>query len=203
MNTYYIHYTSKTMDPCSPEKSMYKEAKANWLCTGCCSPKPGVQKVDVCIQDEQPDGPLNIVSGCGVALGRRSFLTRFGEERVAQHLRLGEVRGPDDQLVPDWVTFIGRHLLFVRGSKDAQHRVCSDCGQNLYFGMGKRYLYPQPPKGVDLFQSHLWGLIVPGYIGEMLGIDESDGVWIEKLPVLDKPLDGLPAIVSNSGDQHA
>lgn len=194
MSTRYIHYSSKTMAPSSLDDACYEEAKATWLCTGCCSPRPGVERVNVRIQDEEPDGPLSIVNGCGVALARKSFLSRFGEERVRKYLALGEVRGPDDQLIPDWVSFIGRCGLFVRGSKNAQHRTCSECGQNLYFGMGKKYLYPRPPEDVELFQSQLWGLIVPEQIGETLGISESDGVWIEILPVLDAPLDGLPPL---------
>jgi hypothetical protein len=58
--------------------------------------------------------------------------------------------------------------------------------------MGRKYLCPRPSEGVELFESHLWGLIVPGRIGETLGIDESESVWIEQLEVLDSPLDGLP-----------
>lgn len=195
MNKNYIHFSSKTMDPCSLERGAYEEAKRTWLCSGCCSPKPGIQRVDVRIQEEKPDGPLNIVNGCGVALARRSLLMRFGEKRVSDHLNLGQVYGPDGNPLVDWATFIGKHVLFVRGNKNAQHRVCSECGQNLYFAMGKKYLYPQPPQDVELFQSHLWGLIAPESVAATLGIDESNGVWIERLEVLKEPLDGLPTLV--------
>jgi hypothetical protein len=163
---------------------------------GCGRPKPGVETVNVRVQERKISGPLNFVNGCGVALARRSFLSRFGDDRIARCLGVGEVRGPENQLILDWVTFIGRRVLFVRGSKNAQYRTCSLCGRNLYFAMGKKYLYPHPPKDIELFQSHLWGLIVPRQVGETTGIKESDGVWIDKLPVLDKPLDGLPPLVT-------
>lgn len=192
--TNYIHYSSKTMDPCSLGRGAYEEAKATWLCTGCCSPKPSVKRVDVHIQEERPDGPLNIVNGCGVALARRSFLMRFGEERVAKHLGLGEVYRASGSIIPDWVTFIGRHMLFVRGSRNATSTICSECGQGLYFAMGRRYLCPQPADDVELFESHLWGLIVPEGIAEAIGIGEPESVWVERLEVLSAPLDGLPAL---------
>ena len=193
MKQYYIHFKGKTLNPCSLDKAAYQEARQTWLCPGCCDPKPDVHQLDAHIQDEQPEGPLNMVNGCGLAMARRSFLLLFGEGRVLRYLNLGKVYGPGGKILDDWVTFIGKHKLFVRGSKQAQHRVCSECGRDLYFAMGTNYLYPEPPQGVELFQSDLWGLIVPADIAETLEIDEFKGIWVERLEVLAEPLDGLPA----------
>jgi hypothetical protein len=195
MSDYYIHFKGKTMDPCSLDKGAYEEAKRTWLCTGCCDPKPCIHCLDAHIQDDKPEGPLNMVNGCGLALARRTFLMQFGWARIQEYLNLGDVYGPEGNLMDDWVTFIGKHKLFIRGSKSAQHRVCSECGRDLYFAMGKTYLYPEPATGIELFQSHLWGLVLPETIVKGLGIDKPKGVWVERLEVLSKPLDGLPALV--------
>jgi len=194
MSMYYFHYSSRTMDSCSPDKPAYAEARATWLCHGCCRPYPETQRIDTRIEDDEIDGPLNMLNGCGVALAYKPFLMRFGEERVRQNLNVGRVYDPNGRLLSDWVTFIGKHVLIVRGNEHAKHRVCSNCGRNLYFAMGRKYLFPQPPQGIDLFESDLWGLIVPESVAETLDISESNGIWIEKLPVLDEPLDGLPPL---------
>jgi hypothetical protein len=195
MSKYYMHFTGKSMDPCSMDKEWGKEAEATWQCAGCNDPKPGVTSVDVRIQNKRPKGPLNIVFGWGVAVAQRSFLMRFGEERVAKYLSLGRVYGPDGNPFPDWVTFIGKHKLILRGSKHVTSRICPDCGRQGYFAMGKPYIYPNPPEDVELFESHLWGLVVPELLAESLGIGKPKGVWVQKLEVLDKPLDGLPPLI--------
>lgn len=195
MSRYYIHFKGKTMNPTALEDPAYEAAKRTWLCPGCCHPKPNVRHLDAHIQEERPDGPLNLISGCGLAIARKSFLMQFGEERVRSKLYIGDVYGPDGGRLLDWVTFRGKHGLIVRGTEHAGYRVCPECGRNLYFAMGKSYLYPQPPEGVELFESDLWGLILPEPIVLDLGIGKPRGVSVERLEVLKEPKDGLPALL--------
>jgi hypothetical protein len=190
----YVHFHSSTMDPCSPLKTAYVEATSTWLCAGCVRPKPDVGPVDAHIQERAPEGPLNFLSGCGVPLARKSFLFAFGDERIKRDLRLGEVFGPDGHRLDDWVTFRGKRRLIVRGSKHASYRVCPNCGRDVYFAMGTRYLYPEPPKNVELFESDLGGLILPESIATELNIGELAGVTCERLKALGQPKDGLPPV---------
>lgn len=191
---YYLHLQSKTMNPCSLEKRAYAEATGTWLCSGCARPKPGVDRVDAHIQDDEPEGPLNFVNGCGLPLARVSFLLTLGEERVKRDLNLGQVFGPNRSQMPDWATFRGRQRLIVRGSKHVSHRVCPDCGRDVYFAMGTRYLYPAPPRDVEIFESDLFGLILPESVATDLDIGEIRGVTRERLKVLQEPRDSLPAL---------
>jgi hypothetical protein len=69
-----------------------------------------------------------------------------------------------------------------------------ECGRVSYFALWPRYLYPAPPKGVQLFESHLRGLVFPASLGEKCGIGKMRGVKYERLKVLDEPLDGLPPL---------
>jgi hypothetical protein len=101
MNNVYAHFYAKTMNPASMIKSAYQEARRSWLCTGCCTPKPGVPGVDVRIQDQEPEGPLNSVAGCGVSLATRMFLKQFGWDRVIRHFNIGKVIGPDGQTLDE------------------------------------------------------------------------------------------------------
>jgi hypothetical protein len=157
---------------------------------------------------------MNFASGC-LPLARLSFLLRLGEERVRRELYLGKVFGPDGSRWDDWVTFRGRRGLIVRGTKHAGNRVCAECGRNLYFGMHPRYLYPQPPTDVEIFESSLGGLILPEHVAIQVGIDGRirhfrDGevvewrdaelgvnprrLLVEPLKVLPEPKDGLPPL---------
>ncbi len=191
----YVHLQSKTMNPCALVKPAYTEATKTWLCTGCAYPKPGVERIDACIQDAAPDGPLNFVNGCGLPLARKSFLLALGEERIKRDLYLGDVFGPDGSRLDDWVTFRGKRGLIVRGTKHPGHRVCSECGRNVYFALYPRYLYPQPPSDVEIFESSLFGLIFPESVATQVGIGgKIRGVTVERLKVLQEPKDGLPEL---------
>lgn len=194
MPTDYIHFQPKTMNPCSLQKWAYAEATSTWLCTGCSYPKPGMNHVDVFVQEDEPEGVLNGVSACGVPLARLSFLLAFGEERVERDLILGQVFGPNRSRLTDWVTFRGKRRLIVRGSRHVSHRVCPDCGRNVYFAMGSRYLYPAPPTGVEIFESDLFGLILPQSAVTGLDVGEIRGVTCERLNVLQEPRDHLPPL---------
>ena len=212
---HYIHIQSLTMNAANLTKAAYAEAKNTWLCTGCAYPKPGVERVDVHIENRSLQGPLNLVFGCGLPLARRSFLFRLGEERVKRDLYLGDVFNADGVRLDDWVTFRGKRRLIVRGTKDAGYRVCSECGRNVYFAMHPRYLYPQPPTDVELFESTLAGLVFPEIVGVEVGIGgkphrirgaevlpwpsaDVEGrrrrLLVERLQVLTKPKDGLPPL---------
>lgn len=213
---YYIHLQSPTMNPADLTAEARAVADRTWCCPGCNTPKPGIERLDAHLQNRRLQGPLNIVNGYGLALARWSFLLRLGEERVRRALHLGEVFRPDGTRWDDWVTFRGKHGLIVRGSGEhAGNRVCPECGRNCYFGMYPKYLYPQPPTDVEIFESHAWGLSlrpdiatevgIGGRVGRIQGIEvlEWPGVsvkgkrghlLVERLPVLAEPKDGLPPL---------
>jgi len=182
------------MEPCSLQRDSYAAAKGTWLCSGCCSPRPGEYAIDAYIQDRAPAGPLNLVNGCGLPMANRAFLMRFGEARVEQDLLVGKVFGPDGKEMREWVTFRGRHGLFVRGTEHVQQRRCEVCGRNLYFAMGRRYLYPEPRPEIRLFESNLFGLVLPEWLAMECEMMEPSGVTVDRLQVLDEPPDGLPAL---------
>lgn len=191
---YYIHLQSKTMNPCFLTKEAYIDATNTWLCTGCIRPKPEVTSLDVRIQDIAPEGPLNFVNGCGLPLVHMSVLSALGEERIKRDLYLGRVFGPDASRLGDWATFRGKRRVIIRGSEHVSHRVCSDCGRDVYFAMGTRYLYPLPPRDAEIFESHLFGLVLSESVAATTGMAQLGKVTRERLKVLCQPHDGLPPL---------
>lgn len=191
MSKKYYHYQSKTMRPCSMGDKEYLAATQSWLCLECCSPKYGTHSIDVRIKDIAPEGPLNFINGCGLPVAKRSFLYRFGQERVSRDLYTGRVFGPSGQEVPDWITFRGKHELIVRGSERAQFRKCNGCGRILYFAMGQRYLFPEPPDDIVLYESNLFGLIVPEWLAVQCDMTKPAGVRSDRLMLAEGPRDGI------------
>jgi len=218
---YYISVSSLAMNPAELASATSAEARDNWLCSGCTSVKPKTEALTVQLKNQSLEGPLNVTFGPTLAFAHKSFLFRLGEERVRRHLFLGEVYGPNGRRWDDWVTFRGRHRLIVRGTKDVALRVCPLCGANLYFSRGAQYLYPEPPTNIEIFESHLNGLIFPDYVGRELGIGgvirrvrgaeildwPSSGVrgkrsslLVERLNVLAEPRDNLPPLALYAQD---
>lgn len=183
------------MDGCDLTKEDDAEASRHWLCTGCNSPKPGTGAIDVRIRAVPGKETLNGVVGWGVPIASKAFLGAIGNELVQRDLFLGRVYGPDGKELAEWVTFRGKHRLFVRGSKNVSHRKCAECGRDVYFAMGKKYLYPSPPPDVSLFESHMCGLVLTEEVFSRVGIEKWRGFYTEKLSVADVPMDSLGELV--------
>ena len=184
--------SSLTMNPCCMAKTVYAQARETWLCTGCASPKPNTEAVDLTLQNKKPDNtPLNLVSGCGVGIARKDFLFSFGEELVRQHLYLGKVFGLNDRPMENWLTFIGRHKIIVRGSKNVALRRCCQCGRNVYFGMRPLYLYPQPQEGVSIFDAGDGILVISSDLVTRINLNQWRKLDCTELPVLQVPNDGV------------
>lgn len=179
------------MDGCDLTKEADSDARRSWLCTGCNSPKPGVGAIDVRIRAVPGKEPLNAVVGWGVPIASKAFLDAIGNDLVQRELYLGRVYGPGGQELTEWATFRGKYHLIVRGSENVSHRRCAECGRDVYFAMDKKYLYPSPPPGVSLFESHMCGLILAEDVFSRSGIEKWPGLWIDKLSVADAPEDSL------------
>lgn len=193
MERLFHHLYSDTMHPLDLTDEEYELATRTWLCPGCKQPKPGVREVDVRIENRNIDvSPLNGVMGCWIPVARRDFLFSFGEDLVKRDLFLGRVFGPDQKQMEELVTFRGKCSLIVRGHKHVSHRVCDECGRQVYFAMiGGRYLFPEPPTDIAIFESDLLGLIVPDDLFRRVDLRRWRKITHEELPVAEWPLDGL------------
>lgn len=172
-------------------------AKRTWLCSGCNHPKPGQAAIDVTLQAPGPqDAPLNFVYGFGIPIATMPFLESFGDS-VVRDLHLGRVFLENGKRLSDWVTFRGKSQLIIRGVKNVSHRVCGECGRNVYFAMGSRYLFPTPAKEHELFESDLSGLVVSATMFDRVAMNKWPKLVFDKLPVLPAPKDALPELVTS------
>jgi hypothetical protein len=188
---FYFELSSTTTNPCTMDKLFRDEAGRTWLCTGCGNPR-GEGITDIVIQEEKPENtPLNMVSGCTVGIAQKDFLFSFGEKLVRQYLYLGRVLGPDRRTLENWVTFVGRNRIIVRGTRNASVRRCSECGRSAYFALGEFYLYPAPPEDVPILDAGSGGLVVSDKIVRIHDLDGWRQLGCRKLCVQDTPKDGL------------
>lgn len=188
------HLYSQSMHPLEMVDEQYKQALQTWLCPACKSPRPGTGAIDVTVESQSTRNraALNLVMGSGVPVARREVLFSLGPERVFRDLYIGQVLKRNGTPVEGLVTFRGKRSLLVRGSKNVSYRQCPECGNQLYFSMiGDRYLHGLPPRGADLFESQLWGLIFSDEIAKGLDLTRWERVTHEVLPVHDIPVDGL------------
>jgi hypothetical protein len=187
----YYHVRTATDTPCYLTKEALAKAKRTWLCKGCSAPKPRSTAIHATLLAPPSQQPLNFVSGAGLPIASTAFLDALGAELVQDHLCIGRVYGPEGKKLSGWTTFRGKHRLIVRGSMHVSHRPCPDCGRDVYVAMGANYLYPAPPSGVAVFESHLWGIVLTEEIFERSGIGQWPGVYTDKLRVADAPDDSL------------
>ena len=194
MNTRFVHVYPSTMNPCSPAFGSNR-TPPNWLCTGCCRPRPDVHGIDIQIQEATPGrGALNFVSGTGVAVARKAALKAMGDLIVSRDLYVGRVFGPGGEVIKDWATYRGRYRIAVRGTEHISHRICESCGCSAYFAMGERHLFPSPPPDAQLFESGPGGLVLETNLADRIGIKSWRAVHIEQLPIVPAPLDGLSEV---------
>lgn len=193
MNGIFYDLYSASDTPLDLDMKDYKRARKTWLCRGCASPRPEVWQVDITVQDGMPPGDaLNFVNGCGVSVARKEFLFSLGEQIVQQDLVLGRVFRVDRSEFGDLVTFRGRCRLVMRGQHDVGHRYCEKCGQLVYFSSHiDRYLWPAPPPDFSLFDTGCGGLTISERVFRQLDTAKWKNLWVEELPVLDSPKDGL------------
>ena len=180
------------MNPCSLSKANADEASNDWLCLGCNRPKPLTTSINVTLENPGPEnGPLNFVYGFGIPLAKSSFLALFDNHIVKRDLFLGEVRVEGRGGIHEWVTVRGKESLIIRGGKNVACRSCSVCGRSVYFAMGSSYLFPEPNKRRDIFESDLFGLVISRSLFERTDFGKWRGLAVDKLSVLQQPRDGM------------
>lgn len=192
----YHHIFPQTMHPLDMPKESYEAARHTWLCNGCCQPKPGYRALDATVVNNRPSAAaLDFVMGCGIPVARKELLFSLGEDTVRRDLYLGRVFGPNQKPFEELVTFRGRYRLIVRGDKLVGNRICDQCRRQLYSAISGSYLYPEPPLGIGMFESHLCGLVISDDIFRRLDLKKWKETTHEELYVASAPKDGLLGLV--------
>lgn len=176
-------------------KALREEYDRTWGCPKCHTPRIGAGAIDIRVAHGSPlQWPLNLATACWMPIARRDFLEQFGWDRVMRDLHIGRVLYDKGRPIEHLVTFRGRYILFVRGTKMAKCRVCNSCGRHFYSSVDESYLYPDPPHDAELFQCDTGDLVVRESVGVPIAAKRWPHVKVDRLPVFEQPLDGLPAL---------
>lgn len=192
-HTAYYQIGSGDVWGCAVDREQLLQIQSIWCCESCYRIRVPDVAIDVQVEyrpEMKINGPLNFIYFLGLVW--KPFLDLFDPMAVQRDLRLGRVFGPDGSLYEDWLTFRGRCEVIVRGTKHVQYRICEKCGRVIYSAMGKRYLFPAPPCGAELFAAGGSRLVIPESAFARLDLGKwRKKVYIERLPVPETPPDGL------------
>jgi hypothetical protein len=191
----FIYLRPSGMRPAALSDGAYSAAVETWLCPGCAAPKPSIGVVDVQIEARPLDAPLTFISGCGLLLAHHHLLEAFSAENVASDLMLGTVKDLSGDIMSDWVTVRGQRRLIVRGSDDVSYRRCNVCGRHVYFAMGEKYLFPEPPTNVSIFESSLGLVVTRDAIDDDVVFEGWPNLEVKRLKVLAVPKDSLGDLI--------
>jgi hypothetical protein len=171
------------------EAGSLEDAYKHWLCRGCNGPTPIARSIDVCLETPATlEKPMTGLSGGFPGIALKELISQISPEAVERDLFLGQVFLSDGTLLSDWVTYHGRHRLIIRGTKHISQRVCPDCGRLVYFAMGKRHLFPDPPLDATLYESDLSGIILNEVDFNALDLSKwRRGFYVDRLPVAEWP----------------
>lgn len=190
MRYYELRYNGQDAFTLSPHNA--PQALAQWRCEACKGVMRWTAPVNIIVQGDRPRlNALNMIWGADAGAIHHDFAEALGREVVEAHLLLGSMRTEEGKLLDRWSTFIGRHRLIVRGSREVSWRRCEACGRVCYFALGKRYLFPAPDPLVKIFHAGGSELVVTEDIYARLSGTRWRGLGIRELPVVTTPADGL------------
>jgi hypothetical protein len=188
----YHHFYSGTMNPCTIDDEFYDEAGRSWLCPGCFSPRPGVEAVDIKIEEKKPYGRfMTAAHAMFVPMVSQLFLDYLPKNIIKREFYIGRLINDRNKPIDGWFTARCRSQVIIRGTKQAGVRRCGECGRSVYFGGLPRYLSPAPPEGHEIHESHLCGFVLTPKLAEEVQIPKLRGVIHEPLKVRIPAPDGF------------
>lgn len=147
---------------------------------------------------EVPHGAMLSFTSWGFGVIARELLELLGDEGV-DCLKLGQLVDAKGGVVNGFRTFVGVERVFLRGSAESQHHLCKACGVLIYTYLPRESPYLTPPQvasGRAIYEIESMQLLVNERIRERIGNRWSDALTFYEVPLLDSPLDGLPADIS-------
>ena len=190
-NLYFIN--TKTI--CHPDDSWVREFNKEYKCPGCNYIDPVLREkgVDVYVRKRPDIAAVNAVLPPGINIARRDFFELFADE-VAKYLKLGRVLLADGTVVDDFVTFVGKKQLAIRGSEGSStwQSLCQCCGHYRYAPRYPWYVL----RGSFFLQpiyatARKCGLVVTEELRKRIEKGRWKGIYICPLPIVDEPRDGI------------
>jgi hypothetical protein len=194
VRNYYL-LSCPTMDPLTAPKGWNTNAP---LCKNCGHWNLNEQEFTIHIEQNKirPE-PLAGIWRVNCTLIHHELLERLGSYDAFKAFRFGRIKLGNGEIEPNWRLVYHSFINIDRGSKSGRPDgtfggTCLVCGSKTYFAMGKPYL-GEPPRGGDhVFPSMFGQLIVDDIALARIDRTRWKKLKVTPLPILDKPLDGLP-----------
>jgi hypothetical protein len=83
---------------------------------------------------------VNFIPQTGLLVVSKDFVEALGGDVLSKYVDLGRLIGPDNAIIDGYYSFRGKRSILIRGNKLSSHRICAECGRQLYHPKGKMYL---------------------------------------------------------------
>jgi hypothetical protein len=193
-------YLVHTKSVCECDDGWAESFQAGSECPGCgaLAAERQAGPIDVRVKRKPDISALNFASPVLVHIARTDFLKLFQEE-VDRHLLVGRVCNTSGRQIRGFATYFGRRPLMIRGGPKSTRRYCGECGQFVYYPLGKWYVMRESLTGQGLYEGcgPGGGLVITAELRERIERGKWKGIWITKLPIRDEPLDGIEKFPEN------
>jgi hypothetical protein len=142
--------------------------------------------------------PLTLIFGLNVTLIHHELFESLGSYDAFKTFKFGRIKLGNGKIEPNWKIVYHSFINILRGTKTGmvgdtfKVSSCLVCNRATYFAMGKRHLGERPRSGEHVFPSSFGELIVDDIALARIDRARWKKLKVIPLPVLDKPLDGLP-----------
>ena len=183
---------STTSDYCLLHPGAVAEGRENWFCPSCGKPNHEAQVPAIRLSARPKDISLNFLSHAAIGVMRCDFFNLLKEEGVTGDLTITPVQTSNATEIENFVAFLPKACLVIRGESHSSYRVCDLCGRHVYHPLGKRYVVKPNCSDLTIFGNQFGSLVVPLRIASRVRSKEWKHLHIAQLPVLDTPIDGKP-----------
>lgn len=131
---------------------------------------------------------INLITGLYTI--SEDFYKAVGKENITENFDTKPLLSCKGDVLEFPFVIKGKKQIIIRGDEKSQFRICSKCGNYLYFPCGKWYLVKNEIENIKICQAQI-GLVVCQEIYERLKITKQIKLGILKLPLVDKPIDNI------------
>jgi hypothetical protein len=133
---------------------------------------------------------VNFIPQTGLLVVSEDFVEGLGDDVLSKYIDLGRLIGPGNEIIDSYYSFRGKHSILIRGNKLSSHRVCAECGRQLYHPKGKMYLI-RPEIGDSPIYHAQVGLVVEDTLYEKIRQIKPRKLGAGKIAIKQKASDGF------------
>ena len=103
----------------------------------------------------------------------------------------GRLFNSEGDELANWLTFINRQQVIVRGDKNVSYLKCDECETVSYFATGRQHVISHQVDNRKVMQSDLGGLLIEPTLYERICPKNLRAITKRKVIIVDEPFDGL------------